>query len=245
MTHTVNNYEQSAIDFLNATNTTFKADFEKFDKYFNEDVHPRNIFKITLQNSKHKYSFRFGSSLKDSLKNSNEVICEKYFDFYIGYKYEGLKTKYLSYSDKIEIQALKAAKNFEACKKLLNKQKARDNYNIFVAANSNKYTSLNIISFEEWFENIAIKLTNKTSDFATKNWGEPIQADTIIYPSAYDVLASLTKYDIGNFEDFCADFGYDADSRKAYKIYKAVKRESENIQMLFSQSEIEQLQEIN
>lgn len=63
-------------------------------------------------------------------------------------------------------------------------------------------------------------------------------------PNAYDVLACLTKYDPGTFENFCIEFGYDTDSRKAEKIYKAVVNEWQNIAMLFTDSEIEQLQEI-
>lgn len=63
--------------------------------------------------------------------------------------------------------------------------------------------------------------------------------------AAYDVLACITKYDPYSFEDFCADFGYDIDSRKAEKIYKSVCKEWENIQQLFTKEQIEVLQEIN
>lgn len=63
-------------------------------------------------------------------------------------------------------------------------------------------------------------------------------------PTAYDVLACLQKYDVGTFEDFCSEFGYDADSRKAEKIYKAVLDEWRNVQILFSDEELEELREI-
>ena len=72
--------------------------------------------------------------------------------------------------------------------------------------------------------------------------------DTIHYPiapTAYDVLACLTKNDPGTFEDFCSEFGYDEDSRKAEKIYNAVLDEWKNVCALFTDEEIEQLQEIN
>ena len=63
-------------------------------------------------------------------------------------------------------------------------------------------------------------------------------------PSAYDVLACLTKYPVGTFKDFCSEFGYDLDSRKGEKTYKAVVKEYDNVKMLWSDSEIEVLGEI-
>jgi len=63
-------------------------------------------------------------------------------------------------------------------------------------------------------------------------------------PTAYEVLACLTKNEVESFEDFCASFGYDEDSRKAEKTYKAVLEEWKNVKMLFSDSEIDKLQEI-
>jgi hypothetical protein len=64
-------------------------------------------------------------------------------------------------------------------------------------------------------------------------------------PTPYDVLACITKYEVGSFEDFCNDFGCDTDSRKAEKTYKAVLNEWNNIKMLYSDKEIEQLQKIS
>ena len=64
-----------------------------------------------------------------------------------------------------------------------------------------------------------------------------------IEPCNYDILTCLTKYDVGSFEDFCSEYGYDDDSRKAYKTYKAVVKEWENVNRLFSDV-MEQLREI-
>jgi hypothetical protein len=63
-------------------------------------------------------------------------------------------------------------------------------------------------------------------------------------PTAYDVLACLTKYDPGDFENFCSDYGYDTDSRKAEKIYKSVLDEWHNVAMLWNDEELELLREI-
>jgi hypothetical protein len=63
-------------------------------------------------------------------------------------------------------------------------------------------------------------------------------------PTAYDVLACLTKYDPGSFENFCSEFGYDTDSRKAEKTYNAVKQEYDNLARLFNEAELELMAEI-
>ena len=63
-------------------------------------------------------------------------------------------------------------------------------------------------------------------------------------PTPYDVLACLTKYEPGTFENFCGDFGYDTDSRKAEKIYKNVCKEWEKVSGFFTGAEIEELSEI-
>lgn len=63
-------------------------------------------------------------------------------------------------------------------------------------------------------------------------------------PTAYSVLACLTKYNPGTLEDFCSEFGYATDSKKADIIYNAVKDEFLHVISLFNESELEQLQEI-
>ena len=80
------------------------------------------------------------------------------------------------------------------------------------------------------------------------SWMDNGKSDIIhrpVTPTPYSVLACLTKYDCGTFEDFCGEFGYDTDSKNAEKTYKAVCKEWLNVQRLFTDSEIELLQEIN
>ena len=82
---------------------------------------------------------------------------------------------------------------------------------------------------------------NLQSDFGT------VKADRIIRPvppSEYDVLSCLTKYDPESFENFCSEFGYDTDSKKADKVYSGVKEEWLNVCRMWSDSEIDELCEI-
>lgn len=63
-------------------------------------------------------------------------------------------------------------------------------------------------------------------------------------PTPYDVLACLTKYDPGTFENFCSEFGYDTESEIAEKTYNAVVNEYTNLCALFSDAEMEKMAEI-
>lgn len=68
-------------------------------------------------------------------------------------------------------------------------------------------------------------------------------------PNAYDVLACLTKYEVGSFEDFCSEFGYSegklSEYPKVMKIYNAVKNEYRQLTEMFTETEMVELQEIN
>ena len=63
-------------------------------------------------------------------------------------------------------------------------------------------------------------------------------------PDEYDMLACLEKYDVGTFEDFCLEFGYDENSRSAEKIYIAVIKEYKNLTRIFTEEQMEELREI-
>jgi hypothetical protein len=76
----------------------------------------------------------------------------------------------------------------------------------------------------------------------TFNFGQSIATGNV-EPTMYDILTCLTKYDPETFEFFCGEYGYNTDSIKALKTYKAVQREFNGINRLFSDI-LEQLQEI-
>lgn len=74
-------------------------------------------------------------------------------------------------------------------------------------------------------------------------FGRYIINQTKTAPSLYYVLTCLTKQDPGSFEDFCADYGYDTDSRAAEKIWYDVREEGRAVEALFSDC-LEELGEI-
>lgn len=86
------------------------------------------------------------------------------------------------------------------------------------------------------------KLTRKGKSY-TFEYGQSIMKKNSS-PTMYDVLSCLQKYDVGTFEDFCGNFGYDEDSRKAEKTYKAVKKEFKAMERLFTPEILEEMQEI-
>ena len=64
-------------------------------------------------------------------------------------------------------------------------------------------------------------------------------------PDAYTILACMTKYDPGDFENFCSEYGYDTDSKKAEKTYNAVLQEWINMQRIFTNDELEAMSKIS
>lgn len=73
------------------------------------------------------------------------------------------------------------------------------------------------------------------------------KSDVVHYPkepTVYDVLTCLEKCGYESFEDFCGCYGYDTDSRRAEKIYKACVEEYNNVCNIWSDEEIELLKEI-
>lgn len=102
--------------------------------------------------------------------------------------------------------------------------------------------------------NAAKHLGQKKNETALRYWikrhidFDILPIDKITYPeqpTPYDVLACLQKYDVGNFEDFCCEFGYDTDSRRAEKTYQAVCQEYDKLCTIFTGDEMELMREIN
>lgn len=68
------------------------------------------------------------------------------------------------------------------------------------------------------------------------------------YPTEYDILSCLQKYDVGDIEDFICEYGYEikkrGDLKRIMNIYDAVIKEYNNIRRCFTEEQIEAMQEI-
>jgi hypothetical protein len=82
-----------------------------------------------------------------------------------------------------------------------------------------------------------------------KFWDSWYNTNNGIKPTEYDILACLQKYEVGSFEDFVSEFGYDIefpiDKQRVKRIYNAVIREYESVRRCFTEEQIEALWEIN
>lgn len=112
-------------------------------------------------------------------------------------------------------------------------QEVRDKQEEFNKKNhERKFSTFGNFGFiRKWFENEHFILSGLTFDMGK-------------VPNPYDVLACLTSSEVGSFKDFCDNYGYDEDSRQAERTYKKVLEEWKNVKMLYSDEEIEKLQEI-
>ena len=90
-----------------------------------------------------------------------------------------------------------------------------------------------------------VKIKRENKSFSFNFWQSIYATSKGEKPTNYDILSCLQKYDVGSFDDFCSEFGYDEDSRKAEKTYNAVCKEYDNVCKIWSEEEIELLQEIN
>lgn len=113
-----------------------------------------------------------------------------------------------------------------------------------------------------WNENskrnrYSVYIQNTDTDEAMRVifWDSVYNTKRNITPTCYDILACLTKYDPGEYEDFCCEFGYETETENefgrftrnetAYKIWKACCDEWRGIKRVFGEGEtLEELREI-
>jgi len=90
-----------------------------------------------------------------------------------------------------------------------------------------------------------VTLAGPGGSYTLDFWGSLNDGQTGAEATAYDVLACLEWFDPGTFESFCGDFGYEPDSIKASKVWRAVKAQAAALQRIFpSESARQTLAEI-
>lgn len=229
---------------------------------WDKDGQKRNIFKVTLSNHNHEYTFDFGSSIADScameskmsqLIESDEIIV------YAGLKSMGNKPFQaginitLTKSQLLNTDHELFTKYFDELEKQINSVSSVKNkkaYELFEAGKISRddRDSRMILVVQRGLVQQCVQNAIKRKITELENeqvFSKSLQGEENPIPSEYDILACLTKYDPYTFEDFCSSYGYDEDSRSAEKTYNAVCEEWQNISQLFTEEQIEQLQEIN
>lgn len=114
----MDNYQEQALQFLNDTNTTLTIKFKKQDVYFIDDTpsNARNIYTCNLKNKKGSYTFAFGDSVHNTIKNLKPT------------EYDVLATiekyRYADYNDFLSLTGYEPSKKIEklykACDEQLN-----------------------------------------------------------------------------------------------------------------------------
>ena len=91
----------------------------------------------------------------------------------------------------------------------------------------------------------AVTLKNKRGAYTFDFWDSLHNKEQGNQPNEYDVLACLQVEQFNTFADFADCYGYDQDSRQAYKIYTGIVEQAEQLARIFTRRQLEQLAEIN
>lgn len=141
----------------------------------------------------------------------------------------------------IDVAYLKTDKHFDG------DTDKRDIYNVTITRKFNMQKSESFsFSFGSSIADTE-KNQEKRMDYTTGRMKPTGRRKQVVKPSEYDVLACLQKYEIGDFDDFCFDYGYTFDTERKYvkvkQIYFAVVDEYRNVCRLFHDV-MEELEEI-
>jgi hypothetical protein len=118
-----------------------------------------------------------------------------------------------------------------------------DKWQITISRGSSK------LSFEFWssIADRAARMGYAAQNMYGKGWEKFKRPDRDRKPTAYDVLSRISNdaNTPAEFDDFCAEFGYDTDSRKVEDMHKRCVTFALKLRQFFTAEELSELQEIN
>lgn len=227
-------YLAQAKRFLAATSTILEIKFQYTGVYgsFNDNT-VRDVYKFTLRNSKHTYTSGFGNSIANS----------EYWeigDFLPGKNDGGPGIRLLNDGwDNEDVDwVIMIRKRMQEVV-----QKYRKQY-------PNGLTEQVAKSFKEdaWAQTAyARHRLNRINNQKEKILGYVIRKNERTEPNAYDILACLSPNYCEDFGDFCHEFGYSSSPegiRHAESVWQAVLAQDNAIKLLWTEDEIEMLNEI-
>ena len=242
-------YQKQAQDFLDKTKTKFETKFLRFGSMpWDKDGQHRNIFGCTFSNENGEMTIEFGSSVADSCKKISKLELDSKESIFWGVGYPKLDISYC-YKIETDTATLRRIKSGEVDAASLIDQDALsvswDKCSKEVAAHK-KATGRTLLTKEEAIPGIMDKIREHIDKLQkTLEYAKDIQQDPPIeHPNAYDVLSGLDGHMSDTFEDWCADFGFDEDSRSAEKTYEACKEQYAGICRLWNEEQRELLSEI-
>jgi hypothetical protein len=251
-------YQQQAIDFLTATGAKLTFTYDGFKKYWDDDKQARNIFTWELTRGNKTIKDVFGASIADSCKDTPILQTKEPIEVYAGlsitFTYPKKHKLYFGFKIDTNCEVLNCIDEKEiVVDAIIDMTALKREYDNFaneyaeyrrkhkLGKESLKGTLSSVDSCKNYVEKCILK---KIEELKSKTILLD-QADNIVTPSAYDLLACLTKYDPGTFENFCGDFGYDTDSRKALKTYRIIRKQWRQLSDMFNEQELEALAEIS
>lgn len=64
-------------------------------------------------------------------------------------------------------------------------------------------------------------------------------------PTEYEIFSCLEKYEVCDFYEWCTEYGYNTDSRRAERLWRLCRRQWASVQRVFTDDQIAELREIN
>lgn len=262
-------YDKAADTFLKETNTRLTVKYKTYGKHFPGDKDSRDIYRVTISRNisgkVRKMSFDFGQSLNDTalhgLRYSGDMSLLKP-------EFKNLLIKYGFNENGYNVENTPNPAKVAAILETIKSEYSRLMYDMYLTRlisefdeqvekdKNNKWSNealKNRVFFHKLPKDkqqaIKAKLADTAEAYTQNAMRGVMEKFTEINqqrkaPGAYSILACLTKYDPGTFEDFCSNYGYDTDSRQAEKTYKAVCKEYESLTRLYDSEELEAMAEI-